>query len=96
MVVVLSLRVGRYAAVGGTVADGTPRVIAVESAVVAVFVAIAAAGVTLSAWLIVAGYAGHGLKDFIRSAVTTMPIRGGGLRFAQLSTGSSPSSSSSI
>jgi len=50
--------------VGGTVADGTPRVIAVESAVVAVFVAIAAAGVTGSVWLFVAGYAGHGQEDF--------------------------------
>ena len=38
--------------------------IAVESTVATAFVALASAGVTGSAWLLVAGYAGHGIKDF--------------------------------
>ena len=50
--------------VGDAAADGRPRVIAVESVVAGVFVVLAAAGVTATAWLLVAGYAGHGLKDF--------------------------------
>jgi hypothetical protein len=50
--------------IGFAVADGRPRVIAVESVVAAVFVVLAAAGVTATVWLLVAGYAGHGLKDF--------------------------------
>jgi hypothetical protein len=39
-------------------------VIAVESAVAGAFGLLAAAGVTGSAWLLVLGHAGHGLKDF--------------------------------
>jgi hypothetical protein len=50
--------------IGFAVADGRPQVIAVESVVAAVFVVLAAAGVTATMWLLVAGYAGHGLKDF--------------------------------
>jgi hypothetical protein len=50
--------------IGFAVADGRPQVIAVESLVAAVFVVLAAAGVTATVWLLVAGYAGHGLKDF--------------------------------
>ena len=50
--------------IGFAVADGRPRVIAVESAIAGAFVLLAAAGVTGSAWLLVLGYAGHGLKDF--------------------------------
>jgi len=50
--------------VGFAVADGRPRVIAVESSVTGAFVLLAAAAVTGSAWLLVLGYAGHGLKDF--------------------------------
>jgi hypothetical protein len=49
--------------IGLSVADGRPRVIAVETGVASVFVVVAAASVTGSAWLIVAGLAGHGLKD---------------------------------
>ncbi len=49
--------------IGFAVADGRPRVIAVESSVAFVFVVIAAAAVTDSPWLLVAGLAGHGLKD---------------------------------
>jgi hypothetical protein len=48
---------------GFAVADGRWHVLAVETAVVAVFVVTAAAAVTGPAWLIVAGLAGHGLKD---------------------------------
>jgi hypothetical protein len=49
--------------IGFAVADGRPRIVAVEVAVAAAFVLVAAAAVTGSAWLIVAGLAGHGLKD---------------------------------
>jgi hypothetical protein len=50
--------------IGFAVADGRPRVIAVEAAVASVFVLIAAVAVTATAWLLVLGYAGHGLKDY--------------------------------
>ena len=50
--------------IGFAVADGRPKVIAVESSIAGAFVVLAAAGVTGSAWLLVLGYAGHGLKDF--------------------------------
>ena len=50
--------------IGFSVADGRWKVIAVESTVAGAFVVIAAAGVTGSAWLLVVGLAGHGLKDF--------------------------------
>jgi len=49
--------------IGFAVADGRPTVIAVETGVASVFVVIAAAAVTGSGWLLVAGLAGHGLKD---------------------------------
>jgi hypothetical protein len=49
--------------IGLAVADGRPRVIAVEVGVASVFVVVAALGVTGSLWLIVGGLAGHGLKD---------------------------------
>ena len=49
--------------VGFAVADGRPRVIAVESSVTFAFVVVAAAAVTGSPWLLVAGMAAHGLKD---------------------------------
>lgn len=45
------------------VADGRPFVIAVESSVATGFVIIAAAAILKSPWLLVAGLAGHGLKD---------------------------------
>ena len=50
--------------IGFAVADGRPRVVAIESAVAAGFVLVAIAGVTGTAWLLVAGYAGHGMKDY--------------------------------
>jgi hypothetical protein len=49
--------------IGFGVADGRGHVIAVETGVATVFVVVAAAAVTGSAWLLVAGLAGHGLKD---------------------------------
>ena len=49
--------------IGFAVGDGRPRVIAIETAVVGLFVVVAAAAVTGSPWLLVAGYAGHGAKD---------------------------------
>ena len=49
--------------VGFAVADGRPRVVAVETVVAAVFIVLAATAVTGTAWLLVVGYTGHGLKD---------------------------------
>jgi len=50
--------------IGLGVADGRPRVVAVETVVASVFLLVAAVAITGSAWLIVAGLVGHGLKDF--------------------------------
>src|SRR4249919_4336709 len=60
----LSLALIASVYIGFAVADGRPTVIAVESTVAGAFVVLAAAGVTGSAWLLVLGYTGHGLKDF--------------------------------
>jgi hypothetical protein len=62
---VLALELVLIAAVyiGFAVADGRPRVIAVESAVAGLFVVLAATSITATAWLLVLGYVGHGLKD---------------------------------
>jgi hypothetical protein len=49
--------------IGFAVADGRPKVIAVESGVTFGFVVVSAAAITGSPWLIVAGFVGHGLKD---------------------------------
>jgi hypothetical protein len=49
--------------IGLAVADGRPKVVAVESGVAAVFVVVAAAAVTGPAWLLVLGLTGHGFKD---------------------------------
>jgi len=49
--------------IGFAVADGRSRIIAVETAMAAAFVVLAAVGVTGSAWLLVGGLAGHGGKD---------------------------------
>jgi hypothetical protein len=49
--------------VGFAVADGRWKVIAVESSVAFAFVVVAAAAVTASPWLLVAGLFGHGVKD---------------------------------
>ena len=49
--------------IGFAVADGRPKVIVVESGVASVFVVVAAAAITGSPWLLVAGLVGHGIKD---------------------------------
>jgi hypothetical protein len=49
--------------IGFAVADGRPHVLAVETAVATTFVVVAAVAVPVSAWLVVAGLIGHGLKD---------------------------------
>lgn len=49
--------------IGFAVADGRRHVLAVETAVASAFVVVAAAAVTGTPWLIVAGLAGHGGKD---------------------------------
>ena len=49
--------------IGFAVADGRPHVIAVETVVASVFVVVAAVAVPASAWVVVAGLVGHGLKD---------------------------------
>ena len=50
--------------VGFAVADGRPHVIAIEVVIAAVFVLLASVSVAGTIWLLVAAYAGHGLKDF--------------------------------
>jgi hypothetical protein len=59
----LSLALIAAVYIGFAVADGRPRVIAVEVGVAAAFVVVAAAGVTGPAWLLVLGFVGHGGKD---------------------------------
>ena len=49
--------------IGFSVADGRGRVIAIECSVAGLFVVVAAMSVSGSAWLLVLGLAGHGLKD---------------------------------
>ena len=80
--------------IGFAVADGRAAVIVVESCVAAVFVVLAAAGVTGSAWLLVLGFTGHGLKDLCKSAATMSPIHAGRRRSASTSTWSPQRSSS--
>ena len=49
--------------IGFAVADGRPKVIAVESAVVVGFVVTSAVAVTVTPWLVVSLYLAHGAKD---------------------------------
>lgn len=49
--------------IGFAVADGRAGVIAVESVIAGGFVVLAATSVTGTAWILVAGYAAHGVKD---------------------------------
>jgi hypothetical protein len=49
--------------IGFAVADGCRTVLAIEAALARMFVIIAAAAVTSTPWLLVAGLAGHGFKD---------------------------------
>jgi hypothetical protein len=59
----LSLALIAAVYIGFAVADGRPRVIAVEAGIAGAFVVVAAAGVTGPAWLLVLGFTGHGVKD---------------------------------
>jgi hypothetical protein len=59
----LSLALIAAVYIGFAVADGRPAVIAVECTVASAFVVLAAAGIIGPAWLIVVGFAAHGLKD---------------------------------
>jgi hypothetical protein len=59
----LSLALIAAVYIGFAVADGRPRVIAVETMVAGGFVVLAAVCVTGPAWLLVLGFAGHGFKD---------------------------------
>jgi hypothetical protein len=59
----LSLTLIAAVYIGFAVADGRPRVIAVEAGIAGAFVVVAAVGVTGPAWLLVLGLAGHGFKD---------------------------------
>ena len=61
--------------VGFAVADGRPRVIAVESSVAAAFVIVGAAAVTGSPWLLVVGLAGHGFSDLWQHRTHPSPPR---------------------
>jgi hypothetical protein len=49
--------------IGFAVADGRLMVLAVETGVASFFIVVAAAAITGTAWLLVVGLAGHGLKD---------------------------------
>ena len=49
--------------IGFAVADGRWKVIGVESSVAFTFAVVAAAAITGTAWLLVVGFVGHGLKD---------------------------------
>lgn len=62
---VYALSISLIAAVyiGFAVADGRRHVLAVETAVASAFVLVAAVAMTGTPWLIVAGLAGHGVKD---------------------------------
>jgi hypothetical protein len=59
----LGLAAIAFVYVGFAVADGRSKVIGIEATVAMAFVVVVAVGVTGSAWLLVGGFAGHGLKD---------------------------------
>ena len=59
----LSLTLIAAVYLGFAVADGRRYILAVETAVASMFIIVAAVAVTGSPWLIVAGLAGHGVKD---------------------------------
>jgi hypothetical protein len=59
----LSLSLIAAVYIGFAVADGRRTIIAVETTVAGGFVVLAGVGVTGPAWLLVVGFAGHGLKD---------------------------------
>ena len=49
--------------IGFAVADGRTKAIGVESTIAAAFVVLVSVGVSGLAWLLIAGYAAHGVKD---------------------------------
>jgi hypothetical protein len=49
--------------IGFSVADGRPKIIAIEVGVATAFVVLGAMAITGPAWLLVAGLTAHGLKD---------------------------------
>jgi len=59
----VGLAVIAFVYIGFAVADGRPRVVVVESAVAMAFVLVATAGIAGSPWLLVFGFAAHGVKD---------------------------------
>lgn len=52
--------------IGFAVADGRVRIIVVECAVAMAFAVVATVGITGSAWLLVFGFAAHGVKDALQ------------------------------
>ena len=80
--------------IGFAVADGRPKVIAVESGVALVFVIVAAAAITGSPWLLARPvYSPTGSRIFGSIAISSSPTRAGGRRSASLSTWSRQRSS---
>jgi hypothetical protein len=59
----LGLAAIAFVYIGFAVADGRWKVIGLEIAVAMAFVVVVAAGIAGSGWLLVVGFAGHGLKD---------------------------------
>jgi hypothetical protein len=59
----LGLAAIAFVYIGFAVADGRWKVIGIEATVALAFVVVAAAGIAGSGWLLVVGFAGHGLKD---------------------------------
>ncbi len=59
----IGLGVIAFVYIGFAVADGRVKVIVVECVVAMAFVLVATAGITGSPWLLVTGFAAHGVKD---------------------------------
>jgi hypothetical protein len=68
--------------VGFAVADGRPRVLIAECAVATAFVVIAAVGVTVSPWLLVAACRSRVQGSVAALPPSSSPILAGGRRFA--------------
>jgi hypothetical protein len=62
-VLALSLPLIAAVYIGFAVADGRPKVIAVESTIAGMFLVLAATAVTATPWILVLGFTAHGLKD---------------------------------
>src|SRR5215217_4126220 len=62
----LGLAAIAFVYIGFAVADGRVHVIVIECAVATAFVVIAAAGITATAWILVVGFAAHGIKDALQ------------------------------